>query len=388
LVDLHEVSPREQSGRDTFGRYKAQAKSAGLASLEILDGSNIEKVYCEWHDDYVVKKISEGVVSYNFVQVKTNRRSNYQWSLNELFGFSKQKKTHVDIDKKLKDSFIGKLLLHTVIFDTKCEKVTFLTNVHIKNEVYDVLDAIDNNDFSNKYIRLLFDNFQKSFSSHIALSDKAIKDKISKLSIDTDVEHIKDNDETFEAISHRHIFKYSEIELSVQQANDIMHTLISLVEKKSTGILSESLSEEELIRKSAITLNDLLEVLSISRKAYQILSTGGDEKALKHASILHRLLDNSGISENSINYAAECKISWDEWYRKNRHEVPDFYLFELEEKISEEIRSCLNNKTIELRKLIEPTKRLANEFSNQDFFQDLDETIILGAFLSNIVKAQ
>ena len=45
---------------------------------------------------------------------------------------------------------------------------------------------------------------------------------------------------------------------------------------------SESLSEEELVRKSAITLNDLLEVLSISRKAYQILSTGGDEKALKH----------------------------------------------------------------------------------------------------------
>lgn len=388
MVDLHEVSPREQSGRDTFSRYKAQAKSAGLASLEILDNSDIDKIYCEWHDDYVIRKVNDGVISYNFIQVKTNRRSNYQWSLNELFGFSKQKKTHVEVDKKLKDSFIGKLLLHTVIFDRKCEKVTFLTNVHIKNEVYDILEAIDNNEFSNKYIRLLFDNFQKSFSSPSTISDLDIKEKISKLSIDTDVEHIKDNDETFEAIAHRHIFKYSEIELSVQQANDIMHTLISLVEKKSIGILPDLLSEEELTSKAAITLSDLLDVLSISKKAYEILSSGGDNKALKNASILHRLLDDSGISENSINYAAECKISWDEWYRKNRHEIPDFYLFELEEKISEAICSCLNNKTIELKKLIEPTKRLSKELSSQDFFKDLDETRVLGAFLSNIVKAQ
>lgn len=41
--------PREQIGRDTFARYKAQIRSAAIAALAILEG-DVDRVYCYLHD--------------------------------------------------------------------------------------------------------------------------------------------------------------------------------------------------------------------------------------------------------------------------------------------------------------------------------------------------
>jgi hypothetical protein len=67
---LETKKPREQSGRDSFNRYRAQVRSAAMASLSILEGEDIDKVYCDLHDDFVVRKKESNCYSYVFYQVK------------------------------------------------------------------------------------------------------------------------------------------------------------------------------------------------------------------------------------------------------------------------------------------------------------------------------
>ncbi len=74
MVKLHEVDPREQDGRDTLSRYKAQTRAASLASLEILENNTVDRVFCDWHDDFVVRKVIDGKTHYHFFQVKTKKR--------------------------------------------------------------------------------------------------------------------------------------------------------------------------------------------------------------------------------------------------------------------------------------------------------------------------
>jgi hypothetical protein len=45
---LEKVNPREQAGRDSFSRYRAQVRSAAIAALSILDGESIDRVYCDF----------------------------------------------------------------------------------------------------------------------------------------------------------------------------------------------------------------------------------------------------------------------------------------------------------------------------------------------------
>jgi len=84
--------PREQKGRDTFSRYKAQVRSAAMASLSILEGKEIDRVYCDLHDDFVIRKKDDQGFSYIFYQVKTKGKQNHNWALNELFGLKSKLK--------------------------------------------------------------------------------------------------------------------------------------------------------------------------------------------------------------------------------------------------------------------------------------------------------
>lgn len=56
---LSTKKPREQSGRDSFGRFRAQCRSAAIAALSILEDKEIDRVYCDLHDDFVVRKLDE-----------------------------------------------------------------------------------------------------------------------------------------------------------------------------------------------------------------------------------------------------------------------------------------------------------------------------------------
>ncbi|HAJ26604.1 MAG TPA: hypothetical protein DCG53_05060, partial [Syntrophus sp. (in: bacteria)] len=87
---LEEIKPREQAGRDSFGRYRAQVRSAAIASLSILEDKDVDRIYCDLHDDFVVRLNIEGQYFYVFYQVKTNGKKNHNWTINEIFGLNTQ----------------------------------------------------------------------------------------------------------------------------------------------------------------------------------------------------------------------------------------------------------------------------------------------------------
>ncbi len=91
MTELHEVKPREQAGRDTLERYNAQIRAASIACLSILEGKDVKRVYCEFHDDYVIEKNIANDIHYTFVQVKTKEKLREIWKLRDVFGILKRK---------------------------------------------------------------------------------------------------------------------------------------------------------------------------------------------------------------------------------------------------------------------------------------------------------
>lgn len=387
MVKLHEVSPREQDGRDTLSRYKAQTRAAGLASLEILENKSVDRVFCDWHDDFVVRKIINGKTCYHFFQVKTKKKRNAQWSLNDIFGINNRKKPE-NVVEKITNSFAGKLLIHTVNFEASCEEVVFLTNIHVKDEVEDLLDAIEESDFTNKTLKALVDHFSDCFCEGDPIyAEDDIKALISKFVITPGVEHLKVEGAVFESIAREKIFEYSEIDLEYMEAREIIDNLMTLVESKSIGILPDNLDENKLDELAGVGIEDLLSVLSLSQIAFQSLKDGGDTKALKSLSILQRILKKSDTPQNLIDYAAKCKTEWDIWYRKYRHDIPEFDLQMLESKLSDSIRSHTNS-AIGFSELKGCVESIFNSLSNEISFNSLSKEIILGGLFSVMVRSQ
>lgn len=53
-LDIESLEPPEDAGSDTLSRYRYQAELAVRPCLAMLAGEAIERVICEWHEDYVV----------------------------------------------------------------------------------------------------------------------------------------------------------------------------------------------------------------------------------------------------------------------------------------------------------------------------------------------
>lgn len=114
---IHEKAPRETVGRETTNRFRMQFQAAAFAALEILSGKGVDRVYCDYHDDFVVRQNIDGVTEYHFFQVKTKGRANQQWNVDEVFSLKKRGK--LDTEEKLaaiRDSIAGKLFVHTIEF--------------------------------------------------------------------------------------------------------------------------------------------------------------------------------------------------------------------------------------------------------------------------------
>jgi len=388
---LETKKPREQSGRDSFSRYRAQVRSAAIASLSILEGDDIDRVYCDLHDDFVVRKKKSNGYSYLFYQVKTMGKQNHNWSLNELFGLKStikdQKKQSTD---KIKDSFIGKLLLHTVVFDEYCNSVVFQTNIHNANDVENLFKDIDDGAFQDKFSKVLIERFNSCFPDEIGtkLSPNEIKKRLSKLKFETDVQYLKNGDDNFEPLARDKIYKFSEVDLEHTESKEILMQLLELVERKSSGVISE-LTSESIEEFAGISIDDLLSILSISKDAYENLLKGGDSKAIKSASIIQRTLTTAGASAEEVEYCSRCKTNWDLWLRKNRHVIQEFEL----QSITSKIRQLLNDSiqygnSVNLAKLDKPIKKLVSELTAEEQIYDLNAALVLGGVFAELVKGK
>lgn len=283
---VHSIKPREQSGRDSFSRFRAQTRSATIASLSILEGKEIDWIYCDFQDDFVVRYRIEGEISYKFYQVKTKSKQNESWTISELTGINTRKKDENQDLVKLKESFIGKLLLHTLMFEESCKYIVFQTNINNDNNVESFFEDILNGNFDNKYVQLFLNNFNCIFSGELngIIDNEGIKNKLKKLIAEVDVEYLKDKHELFEPLVRSRIYDYSEVDLNYSECKELILKLLSLVENKSSGVIKD-INENSVNELAGISIKNLLPIMSITYDAYQILLNGGDSNAIKSGRI-------------------------------------------------------------------------------------------------------
>ena len=384
-VMLHEVPPREVNGRDTVARYQAQFRAAAFECLSLLEDDEIDRVYCDYQDDYVSRLNVNGRVIYNFYQVKTKGKRNHQWSLNEIFGLYKKRK-QAD-SNKIAVSFAGKLLLHTIRFKNCCGGVFFLTNVHFDDDVEACSEALAKSDKDNAHYALLVENFNSAFSQDDPLPEEEIVALLNKLVLEPNIAYLSPDDQSFSALARQTIFKYSEIDLRHSETEEIINSLIALVERKSFAKLVSDIDEDDLDEAAGVGVTEMLDVLCISKGAYRLLKAGGDPKAIKNASIIQRLLTHSGASDRMIEYASECKVNWDVWLRNKRHTIPEFELNFLLESVDQLADTWVKGQKL-LGDLKADIDALLVSIVKQDISAALTQELLLGAVFSSLVRSE
>jgi hypothetical protein len=381
---IHDKVPRETVGRDTTLRFRMQFQAAAYATLEILSGKEVDRVYCDYHDDFVVRRNVGGSIEYHFFQVKTKGKANQQWKVDEIF--SLKKSGNLDTEEKLKairDSIAGKLFIHTIVFGEQCREVTILSNVHFHDDVHEVIDHLKNGASSRKYIKQLIEKFGDIFSPGVPLTAEQFDAAKSKLSLMPNVQHMGDTLEAFADAARSEIWKHSEIDLHKHEVDEIANSLVSLVQSKSCAPI-QGLSRGDIDLVTGVGLEDLLKVLSISTEVYKNLLAGDDPAVIKAASILQRQLKAAGASEGLIETASREKVSWDVWLRTARHTFPDFELDVLLDDIDSKCKAWLlsGGRLADLRELIEAvhSSSLGKKFSS------LNSNLLFGGFCASIVR--
>jgi len=381
---IHEKTPREIVGRDTMVRFRMQFQAAAFAALEILSGKEVDRIYCDYHDDFVVRRTVAGVVEYHFFQVKTKGKINQQWDIDEVFALKKT--GTLDTDEKLeaiRSSIAGKLFVHTIEFGDRCREVTVLSNVHFKDDVYDLVADLAAGTSDKKYTRQFIEKFAAIVSPDVQLSSEQIEAARKKLSLRPNVQYIGDTLDAFGMAAHHAIWQHSEIELHRHEVERIARSLVTLVEEKSCAPIS-GLTKTQIDLATGVGLEDLLQVLSISTQVYQTLLQGGDPAAIKNASILQRKLKEAGTPDNMIEAASRMKVSWDVWMRNARHTYPDFTLNLLLEEIDKKCKAWLLGGGVlaDLEKCIR--ELLESPIGKQ--FPALDIDLLFGALCAAIVR--
>ncbi len=389
-MQLHQVKPREQNGRDTFERYRAQTRAAALAALAILEGADVDRVYCDFHDDYVVREIDGGNFLYCFVQVKTKAKANESWALNEVFGLKSRIKDQKKQDAaSVASSFVGKLLVHTMNFPDNCKTVTFMTNVHVEDAIEEILSSLGDGTFGNKYAKVLIEKFEECFVANgEKLSPGEIKSKLSKLRFETDVQHIKEKNNNFEPIARDKIHEFSEVDLSHEETREVLVSLLDLVESKSAGVI-DVLTASNVDARASVGINDLLDILSISRDAYNHLLTGGDPKAIKSASIMQRVMKAAGADDDEIEFCSRCKTDWDVWLRDNRNKLSEMDIMFITSKMDSVLQKIAKHSdSFRISALRGQVKDLARDLEENNVRFDLSEQQLLGGIFSALVRSR
>ena len=388
---LQHKTPREQIGRDTFARYRAQARSAAFAALELLEDGDVDRVYCDVHDDFVVRINDSKTLCYIFYQVKTKSKGNRNWSTNELFGITqKQKKKNEETPTKIEKSHVGKMLVHAMIFGSHCRAMVFQTNVHLDDTVEAIQEDIKSGQFKDSRIVVFLEAFSEGFSKyndHLPVAPDEARGYLSKLRFEVDLPQLKPGNPYFESIAKHKIYEYSEIDLTIGEAKDILVKLLELVQRKSEGVIAKW-TERDIERHAGITLEDVLGVLSITEDTYRSLKRGGDNAAIKSASIIQRTLSAGGASEDLITFCSRCKVRWDQWLRKNRHVLPEYEILALQSRIAKVLRDAHFNGALDFLKLQGPIEDLLARLHDEALAYDLSNELLLGGVFAEPVRGQ
>lgn len=381
---IHDVALREVAGRTTVSRFRMQFQAAAYASLEILSGKEVDRVYCDYQDDFVVRRTVAGNVEYHFFQVKTKGRANQQWNVDEVF--SLKKKGALDTEGKfeaIRQSMAGKLFVHTIEFGDQCREVTVLSNVHFDEDVHSVVESLSTGSSGKKYITQFIERFAEIVSPGKPLTSEVLEAARKKLTLHGSVHYLGETLEAFGIAAHNAIWQHSEIDLHKHEVDEIANSLVTLITKKSCSPIS-GLSKADIDLATGVGLDDLLKVLSISTQVYKNLLAGDDPSAIKAASILQRKLKEAGASESMIEDASQAKVSWDVWVRSARHTFPDFTFNLLLDEIDKKCGAWLLGGGVlsDLEQFVVDVldSNLGKKFTT------LNTDLVFGAFCASIVR--
>lgn len=330
---LHDVAPREVTGRDVIERFQAQFRGASLACLRILEGKGIDRVFCDYHDDFVTREIVDGETTYHFVQVKTKKSKKHRWTRAELFGLRKRlPKASDDIHrpggwappteeelKKISESFIGRLLAHTAHFKDACASITFQTNVHFDDDVERIEVALLTAQFDERTLRYLADNYAVICTLADPVLMPEAEHRIGKIRLSGENEFLHPHGHDFETKAKKALYDFCEVDLTHTEGVELAVKLLGLVQLKSSTEMLHTMTPTELEHGASVGVDDLLALLPISPGAYRIFLADGDSKALKHASILQRKLGRASAATDIVEAASRWKVDWDNWTLAYRH---------------------------------------------------------------------
>lgn len=398
--ELHDVVPREVTGRDVIERFQAQFRGAGLACLRILEGKEIDRVFCDYHDDFVTRQIIGGETAYHFVQVKTKKAKKYRWSRVDLFGLPKRlpkdaRNIHrpggwppptEDERKKISESFIGKLLIHTAYFKDACASITFQTNVHFDNDVEKIEEALLSAQFDEKTIRYLADNYAAICGSEDPVLMPEVERRIGKLRLCGENNFLHPNDHDFETKTSKALYEFCEIDLTHTEGIELAVKLLELVRNKSSTMVLHTMTPSELEHSVSVGIDDLLALLPISPSAYRIFLADGDSKALKNASILQRKFGSIGAHADIIEAASRWKVAWDNWSRTHRHTYEKDLVF-LQTKVNA-IYGRWAGGEITFGQIENEISDLLDGIKSSQMRAILTPELLLGGIMSELVRSE
>ncbi|MEG1313274.1 MAG: hypothetical protein RSD40_03070 [Bacilli bacterium] len=266
-----------------------------------------------------------------------------------------------------------------------------MTNTHVDEDIENLLAEIAD-DVKGKHSNVLINRFNHCFienykdaNSKNHLENIEIAKTLKKLNFETDVEYLKDKSDTFSSIARNTIYKYSEIDLEYSEANEIIISLLSLVNKKSSVKIT-NLTPENILNCSAIDIDDLLEILSISKSAYHDFLNNGDENAIKTASVIERTLRRAGSSNQEIQFCADCKIKWDFWVRHNRHILSKMDFNSIDGHLEDIVNKlAMGGGIIRLSALRKYVLEVIEILKSEGLLFDLESDVIIGGIFSKIV---
>src|SRR5690606_24879004 len=132
-----------------------------------------------------------------------------------------------------------------------------------------------------------------------------------------------------------------------------------------------------ITRLAGVQLDDLLNILSISRFVYDALLAGEDERALKTAAVIQRWYRRAGAEDAMTDYAAQQKVNWDIWLRNARHSYSPIDLVFLLQRI-DVVFDDWQKKGADFNVMYDLIGQLSEERPVKQF-QGLDEEILFGA---------
>lgn len=384
MGQIHEIKPRETDGRETILRFRMQFQAAAYAALKILSGDGVDRVYCDYHDDFVVRRTVGDRQEYHFFQVKTKEKPHKQWDLLEVFALPKRGALDTDDrHKAVRESIAGKLFVHTLEFGDECAEITLLSNVHFNDDVLEAVEAFQVGETKKKYLAYFVEKFSEIFECDPSLSKDAVSAAIKKFKLDPAVNYIGSTLEPFITAARNAIWTYSEIDLRPHEIDEIANSLVTTVMNKSCERLRQ-VKKEDLDSLAGVGLEDILGALSISTQVYENLRSGEDSNAIKTASILQRQLRNAGATDGMIELASRLKVKWDVWLRSARHIHTEFDL----QSLIDQLETICTRWQLSGGKVADLKTQIQQLAANQeiDSFRKLDADMLFGGVSAAMVR--